>query len=112
MVLPKLEQYYQYVIDLLNNDSAEEAFQMLRETDLITRNFLQINVYFDDRKVTIYNEKMFMSAAGEYFQKIFSGSVIVSDCHFFLAQLFAFKSYRVVVFSNFSRTINSVWLKT
>ena len=76
MILPKFEEYYDYVIDLLHNDSREEAFELLRKTDLITRNFLQINVYFDDRKVTIYNEKKFMSAAGEYFQKFFSVSLV------------------------------------
>ena len=89
---------------------------MLRQTDLITRNFLQINVYFDDRKVTIYNEKMFMSAAGEYFQKIFSGLLVVSCCQFFPAQLLAFRSSDVMVFASFSEnnefSLIKNWIKS
>ena len=104
MILPKFEEYYDYVIELLQNDSREEAFEMLRQTDLITRNFLQINVYFDDRKVTIYNEKMFMSAAGEYFFKIISVSFVVFS--FFLTQTFAF-NFDFVIFERSIKVANS-----
>ena len=53
-MLPKFEEYYENVQELWNNGSMEEAFEMLRKSDLIRRNFLQINVHFDNRSLPGY----------------------------------------------------------
>ena len=64
--MPKFDYYYEHIQELLENDSREDAFDMLRQTDLIRRNFLQINVHFSDRKITIYQEKAFLTVAGKW----------------------------------------------
>ena len=60
----QLRTYYDDVSRDMNNHREEEAFEKLRKTDLITRNFLQVNVHFDARMIVRYTDTELMSMSG------------------------------------------------
>lgn len=64
-IRPKFGSYYEDVERLLRDGFRTEAFDMLRGTDLISRNLLQINIHFDHRKVTVSTDTVTLSTAGD-----------------------------------------------